>query len=237
MNDLARRLRAVSTTEIETMYNLTREAASRIDVLEKLHLQTSENAQMHYSMSAKWAQRARAFRQALETIRDEAFSGYAYDIAVAALKADDAAPQPGDGDGAINAGSGNGADRKSDLPPPAVAAPDLLAVIRHNESVDGNGDPVGAKPETSWETGYAAGIRCLYRFLKAHAETVTEWSRWKHETQFLTITARDLEWVKAIHDACSNVSPSDPQGKPIDQADIKRCVDAHVRIRLQFLSV
>lgn len=51
------------------------------------------------------------------------------------------------------------------------------------------------------------------------------------------IAARDLEWVKAIHDACSNVSPSDPQGKPIDAADIKRCVDAHVRIRLQFLSV
>lgn len=43
---------------------------------------------------------------------------------------------------------------------------DILEIIRHNESVDDNGDPVGAKPETSWEVGYAAGIRCLYRFLK-----------------------------------------------------------------------
>lgn len=28
------------------------------------------------------------------------------------------------------------------------------------------------------------------------------------------------------------MSPADPQGKPIDPEDIKRCVDAHVRIRL-----
>lgn len=34
-----------------------------------------------------------------------------------------AAPQPGNGDGVIDAGSGKGADPKSDLPPPAVAAP------------------------------------------------------------------------------------------------------------------
>lgn len=47
-----------------------------------------------------------------------------------------------------------------------------------------------------------------------------------------SLRMRDAEWVKAIHDACSNVSPADPQGKPIDPADIKRCVDAHVRIRL-----
>lgn len=34
-----------------------------------------------------------------------------------------AAPQPGNGGSAIDAGSGKGADPKPDLPPPAVAAP------------------------------------------------------------------------------------------------------------------
>lgn len=48
---------------------------------------------------------------------------------------------------------------------------ELLEIIRHNESIDDNGDPVGGKPETSWELGYAAGIRCLYRFLSKAANS------------------------------------------------------------------
>lgn len=51
----------------------------------------------------------------------------------------------------------------------------------------------------------------------------------------IELAQRDAEWVKAIHDACSNISPADPQGKPIDPADIKRCVDAHVQICLAWI--
>lgn len=47
-----------------------------------------ENAHMHYSLAAKWAERARALAEALRTIRNECFSGNAYDIAVRALDAD-----------------------------------------------------------------------------------------------------------------------------------------------------
>jgi len=45
----------------------------------------------------------------------------------------------------------------------------ILEVIRYNEAVDENGDPVGVEPETQWEVGYAAGVRCIYRFLKKAA--------------------------------------------------------------------
>ena len=34
-------------------------------------------------------------------------------------------------------------------------------------NMDENGDPVGAQPEGPWETGYAAGLRTVYRTLKA----------------------------------------------------------------------
>ena len=34
-------------------------------------------------------------------------------------------------------------------------------------NMDENGDPVGAKPDGPWETGYAAGLRTVYRTLKA----------------------------------------------------------------------
>lgn len=61
---------------------------------------------------------------------------------------------------------------------------ELLAIIRHNESVDENGDPVGAKPETKWEEGYAAGIRCLYRFLA--------------KTQYVKVSP-DIEGANATH--------------------------------------
>lgn len=45
--------------------------------------------------------------------------------------------------------------------PPAAEA---FQVIFHN--MDSNGDPIGAQPETPWETGYAAGLRYAYRVLK-----------------------------------------------------------------------
>lgn len=35
------------------------------------------------------------------------------------------------------------------------------------------------------------------------------------------VAARDGEWIKAVHDCCSYVSPTAP-------ADVKRCVDVHV---------
>lgn len=53
----------------------------------------------------------------------------------------------------------------------------LLEIIRHNESVDDNGDPVGAKPDIGWETGYAAGVRCVYRFLKSARDAVPSETR------------------------------------------------------------
>jgi hypothetical protein len=50
-NDLVARLRAVSTTEIVTMYELTREAAKRISALEKglRELERATSDHMKYS--------------------------------------------------------------------------------------------------------------------------------------------------------------------------------------------
>lgn len=39
-------------------------------------------------------------------------------------------------------------------------------------NMDENGDPVGAEPEGPWETGYAAGLRTVYRMLKARGITL-----------------------------------------------------------------
>lgn len=45
---------------------------------------------------------------------------------------------------------------------------DLMAHIRHNYTVDDNGDPSDpdAQPESEWEIGYAAGVRSMFRDLK-----------------------------------------------------------------------
>lgn len=55
---------------------------------------------------------------------DEQMKACAFDCYVQGLLdgAQVAKVMPGNGDGAINAGSGNGADRKSDLPPPIAFA-------------------------------------------------------------------------------------------------------------------
>ena len=47
-----------------------------------------------------------------------------------------------------------------------VLSEKFMAQMRKNYSIDKNGDPVGAKPDAGWETGYAAGIRCFYRTLR-----------------------------------------------------------------------
>lgn len=47
-----------------------------------------------------------------------------------------------------------------------VLSEKFMAQMRKNYSIDKNGDPVGAKPNAGWETGYAAGIRCFYRTLR-----------------------------------------------------------------------
>ena len=47
-----------------------------------------------------------------------------------------------------------------------VLSEKFMAQMRKNYSIDKNGDPVGAKPDVGWETGYAAGIRCFYRILR-----------------------------------------------------------------------
>lgn len=79
-------------------------------------------------------------------------------------------------------------------------------------------------------SGSANGNEEMRKHLLKFADTLAEQAVLIERKDILA--ARDLEWVKAIHDACSNVSPADPQGKPIDPADIKRCVDAHVRNQL-----
>ena len=51
---------------------------------------------------------------------------------------------------------------------------DDLATIRKDCSVDDNGDPVGAKPNSDWEEGYCAGIRTVYRTLQRAAPLASE---------------------------------------------------------------
>lgn len=57
-------------------------------------------------------------------------------------------------------------EAKIGAPRSETAEPDLLAQLRKECSIDEYGDPVGAQPERGWETGYAAGIRTIYRILK-----------------------------------------------------------------------
>ena len=48
----------------------------------------------------------------------------------------------------------------------------LMAQIRTDQEVDENGDPSpDALPSPGWETGYAAGIRSIYLFLKESLPT------------------------------------------------------------------
>ena len=47
-----------------------------------------------------------------------------------------------------------------------------MAQIRTDQEVDENGDPSpDALPSPGWETGYAAGIRSIYLFLKESLPT------------------------------------------------------------------
>jgi hypothetical protein len=121
-------------------------------------------------------------------------NAYAYGREVqgaAAPEADfaDAVPQPGNGDGVINAGSGNGADRKSDLPPPAVLHPFDKLNTEYAFVLAGGGHHV------LWETTDAQGRYRLEHLAmaafhakhaaeeiqvgKKSAPVTEEWMRWK----------------------------------------------------------